>query len=280
MARTINSFTEEEKEKIVNEYKNNVSMRELELRYGVSRQTLSKYLTKIGVKTSVGNHYRKYFHNEDFFETIDTEEKAYWLGFMFADGYILNKENKYGQDAFGLKLAEKDIHSLQQFKISIAATNPITWDNSKNTGQPQGRLLMYSQKTVNDLIEKGCVKQKSLILNPPKDVPEKLLKHFIRGFFDGDGHVSYTLHETYIAPHFGFTTTYEMANWLKEQFTFGSIVKEKRREKTYYFSGGGINRVKQAYHFLYDDATIWMDRKYEKFQEIFSKYAEMRGSIE
>ena len=106
---------------------------------------------------------------------------------MFADGYIVDNEKRYGQDAFGLALAKDSIDSLEKFKKSIKATNPITWDTSKKGSQPQGRLLMRSQKTVNDLIDKGCVKQKSLILQPPKNIPDDLIRHFIRGFFDGDG---------------------------------------------------------------------------------------------
>lgn len=71
-------------------------MRQIEKEFGVTRTTVSKFLENKGIKTTKGNHYRKYFHQEDFFENIDTEEKAYWLGFMFADGYITNKRFGYG----------------------------------------------------------------------------------------------------------------------------------------------------------------------------------------
>ena len=75
-----------------------MSLREIEKQFNVTRTTISKFLENKGIKNTKGNHYRKYFHNENFFETIDTEEKAYWLGFMFADGYIINNENRYGED--------------------------------------------------------------------------------------------------------------------------------------------------------------------------------------
>ena len=91
-------LSEEEKQNIIIDYQNNISLHELEKKYHHTRSNLSKWLETIGIKTTKGNHYRKYFHQEDFFETIDTEEKAYWLGFMFADGYIINNENKYGED--------------------------------------------------------------------------------------------------------------------------------------------------------------------------------------
>lgn len=278
MAKSIRSFTEEEKEKMIEEYKNNISLRQLQEKYGVSRSTLSKFLEEAGVKTTKGNHYRKYFHDEDFFEVIDTEEKAYWLGFMFADGYIVDHSKIHGQDAFGISLVENDTSTLEKFKKSINATNPITKDSSRKERKPMVRLLMSSQKTVDDLINKGCLKKKSLLLKPPIGVPDFLLLHFIRGLFDGDGHITYNIqYEKYLHPTFGITTTYEMAEWLKAVIGFGSIVREKRRENTYYFKSGGINATFDFYHLLYDNATIYMDRKYDKFQEIFKKYAEMRG---
>lgn len=128
---------------------------------------------------------------------------------------------------------------------------------------------MVSQKTVDDLIDKGCVKQKSLILKPPKKVPEKLINHFIRGFFDGDGSITKTYNKTYNKYIYGIniTSTLEMCEWLKSIFGFGSVLKEKRRENTYYFTFGGNNQLKFFYDFLYKNSTIWMDRKYNRFQE-------------
>lgn len=106
MAISINKVSEEIKEKIIKDYLNNKSIRQIEKDYNVDRKTTGKFLEEKGIKSLKGNHYRKYFHNENFFENIDTEEKAYWLGFMFADGYISEKRNGYGQDLFGITLAE------------------------------------------------------------------------------------------------------------------------------------------------------------------------------
>ena len=275
MAISINKVSEEIKQKIIEDYKNNISLRNLEKKYNVSRSTISSYLEKIDIKKIKGNHYRKYFHDEDFFEKIDSEEKAYWLGFMFADGYIVDNEKRYGQDAFGLALAKDSIDSLEKFKKSIKATNPITWDTSKKGSQPQGRLLMRSQKTVNDLIDKGCVKQKSLILQPPKNIPDDLIRHFIRGFFDGDGSlIKYERTKNSIAYSINITSTYEMVKWIKQVFQIGQIFPEKRREQTWYFTVDGNQQVIKLYHYLYDEATIWMDRKYNRFQELLNKYSE------
>ena len=238
MLTSINKLSEDIQNQIIEAYRNNMSLREIEKQFGATRATVSKFLEKQGIKTTKGNHYRKYFHDIAFFEDINTEEKAYWLGFMYADGYIVNNENRYGEDCFGITLAEDSIDSIQKFKSSLKATNPIRYDDSKN-GQRQAKLVCCSQKTVNDLINQGVFKEKSLILKPPERVPEELIRHFIRGFFDGDGSLTKSHSNNYISYGINFTTTYDMAKWLLDIFQMGNIFPDKRREHTWYFSLGG-----------------------------------------
>lgn len=281
MAISINKVSKEIQEQVIQAYLNNMSLREIEKQFNVTRPTVSKFLENKGIKTQKGNHYRKYFHNENYFENIDSEEKAYWLGFIFADGYILNKDDKYGQDAVGISIAEYDKDVLEKFKKSIEATNPIVLcKRTKDKGADCVRLILTSQKTANDLIDKGCYKQKSSILEPPKNIPQHLIKHFIRGLFDGDGSLIRYEHKdcSSISYQINFTTTYAMAYWLCEQIHMGSIYPEKRRDSTWYFGFGGNQQVIKFYHYLYDDATIWMDRKYTRFQELLSKYDENQGN--
>ena len=139
---------------------------------------------------------------------------------------------------------------------------------------------MTSQKTVDDLIDKGCVKHKSLILQPPKKIPKDLMHHFIRGFFDGDGSITKTKtpNRNYKTDEYSYNinivSTKEMIDWIQEFFDMGSIVKEKRRENSYYYSLGGHKQIIEFYNILYKDATIYMDRKYKRFQEFLSKYNE------
>lgn len=268
MAISINKVSEEIQQQIIEDYLNNKSLRQIQKDYEVTRQTVAKFLEKKGIKNTKGNHYRKYFHNEDFFETIDSEEKAYWLGMMFADGYIVDNSNNYGQDKVGLSLAEDSLDVLEKFKKAINATNPITWEK-RDIGQPMGRLLITSQKMADDLIDKGCFKQKSLLLSPPK-ISNEFIYDFVRGFFDGDGSLIKTKNSNKTIWGIEFTSTYEMVCWLKDLFGFGSIIKEKRREKTYYFSFGGNKQIEYFYHLLYDKATVWMDRKYKKFQDFLN----------
>lgn len=273
MAINIKEVSKDVLLKIIEDYKNGKSMRQIEKDYGVTRYSVAKYLEEKNIKTQRGNHYRKYYHDFDFFENIDTEEKAYWLGFMFADGYIIDQSNRYGEDHFGITLHENDIKTLEDFKKSIHATNPIT--NVSHDNRKLMRILMTSQKTVNDLISHGCVKQKSLILKPPVGVPQELIHHFIRGFFDGDGSIFYNKSKFEQknctgTPQFNIciTSTKEMIEWLIDIIGIGNISKEMRREKTWYYRQSGNHKTKIFCDFIYKDATIFMERKYKLYQNL------------
>ena len=115
--------------------------------------------------------------NSDFFESIDSELVAYWLGFIFADGYI-NQKDSY----LALHLNERDREVLQQFRKDIDSNHPI-----RPVPQNQAvRLIIYDKKIVNDLVRLGAVQAKSLIIQYPS-IPTEFDRHFIRGYLDGDG---------------------------------------------------------------------------------------------
>ena len=274
MAINIKQIEEDKRQLIIQDYKNGKSMRQIEKDYSVTRQSVAKFLEQIGIKTTKGNHYRKYYHDFDYFEKINTEEKAYWLGFMYADGYICDNSNRYGEDQFGITLSSVDEEHLNKFKKSINATNPISHEYNKN-GHDQARILMTSQKTVNDLIKQGCYKKKTLILEPPKQVPTELLWHFIRGFFDGDGSLTYhKIQNKYDAYGINITTIYPIAAWIQEFTGYGTLVKDNRKEHTWYLSFGGNRQVLSFCNKLYENATIYLDRKYKRYLELKQKYSE------
>jgi hypothetical protein len=124
-------ITQQEIDDIIAMYQDNISLREIEKAVGHGRQAISKMLERLGIKTSKGNHYRKYFFDFDFFEKIDNELKAYWLGFLYADGCIL-PVNKYGEQEFKIALAKEDLEILEHFKEDLHSSYPIREDCSKN----------------------------------------------------------------------------------------------------------------------------------------------------
>lgn len=92
------------------------------------------------------------------FETIDTEEKAYWLGFLYADGSVGSND-----DRIELGLAERDFHHIEKFRNFIGINNKISYREKTKSY----RYAFKSQNCKQDLINKGCVPRKSLILKYP-----------------------------------------------------------------------------------------------------------------
>ena len=271
MGKTLQELlTQEEIEEIITMYENNVSLREIALKTHHDRGKISKMLENLGVKTTSGNHYRKYFFDFNFFEKIDTELKAYWLGFMYADGCVL-PQNKYGEQEFKLSLAEQDKQSLIDLKTDLKSTYPIRIDSSRHNKESthaiQYFISMRNQKTVDDLKKLGCVEKKSLILTFPTEeqVPNELIHHFIRGYFDGDGSIFISKNRGNIS----FVGTEDFIKTLSSYFHYGSVVQDKRKPNSWYLNTAGYNPVKEYYDFMYQDATRYMQRKYNKFQEAF-----------
>ena len=197
------------------------------------------------------------------FEKIDSEEKAYWLGFLYADGYISFSENK-----IELSLAEKDVHHIEKFRDFLGINNRICYRPSAKAY----RLSFRSDKCKQDLINQGCTPRKSLTLKFPtsKQVPHELIRHFIRGYFDGDGWFSNTKccfqvgligTQDFIQ---GFLECINFANTQNKIFT----VHLEDGAKRYIFSA-----YKDIFNFLnwiYKDATIYLDRKYQAYQDFLS----------
>lgn len=192
------------------------------------------------------------------FEKIDTEEKAYWLGFLYADGSISLTEDK-----IELGLAEKDLNHIEKFKKFLGINNKISYRQSSKSY----RLSFRSQSCKQDLINKGCVPKKSLILKFPTEqqVPYYLIKHFIRGYFDGDGWFTNTSNcfqvgiigtQDFIK---GFLNYIQNVNKTNKIF----ICHREKGAKRYVF--GAYQDVLNFLNWIYKDSSVYLDRKYEHY---------------
>ena len=275
--KLIDKISEKELKLIIEMYKNNYSIRKISEITGRGRQSLSKLLEEIGLKTEKGNHYRKYTFNYDYFEKIDTKEKAYWLGLLYADGTIIDK-NRYGQSDVKISLAKTDEELLLKYKEDLNSTYPIRYDYSKNNKNKNHQVQVIcsykSQKTVNDLIDKGCTPRKSLILTFPTEyqVPKKFIFHFIRGYFDGDGSIS--INDDISRYYVSIVGTEKFIKELYKYFNFGIVMEDKRKNNSWYFRVNKKEEIIKFYNLVYKDATRYMKRKYNKFKLFLSKYSE------
>ncbi len=121
----------------------------------------------------------------DYFKCIDTNEKAYWLGFLYADGYI----SKEGKSV--LSLSVKDYEHVKKFALAIGADiNKIKIRNHNNVCHSISCSITVSKKEFSEhLIKHGCINKKSLIIRFPFNslTSEELKLSFLMGYYDGDG---------------------------------------------------------------------------------------------
>lgn len=244
--------------------------------FSISSTNVNKFLRKSGIESrTMSSLKRKYPLNEHFFDEINTEEKAYILGLLYADGY-----NNVERGAVSLRLREDDKEVLEKIKNLIQPTKQLNYEikktdckgcykNTKN----QYKLSISSRYISQRLLELGCgqAKTHTLIFPNEEQVPKHLQKHFIRGYFDGDGSVSVSGQKMF--------SIIGSQEFIYELQTVIMDCVELSRTKLYdRFPERNTNIRSLNYcgkpqtirfgKWLYEDATIYIERKKLKFDSI------------
>jgi len=240
------------------------SITKLSKEYKIATSTLSKYIKSRGIEVKTTD--TKFLFNINVFDNIDTEEKAYWLGFLFADGYISSKRN-----VVGLALSKKDLAHLEKFKKFLGTENNITEYVHKKYKSTICRLTVANKHFWEQLKEKGCVPNKSNILEFPSiDVfkNKNLVIDFIRGYCDGDGVLGiYNGKHRYFrlnivgTEHF-LRGTQNMIG-IKGSINKSSGGKEEADTKCLDYNSTKARKVARI---LYEHATIYLQRKYDIYK--------------
>lgn len=234
---------------------------------GKCKKTVSYRLQELGYKpkreykNSIQNQPNKKYINENYFETIDTEHKAYWLGFMYADGYV-GHDNRVE-----LALKEEDYEHVLKFKNDLESEHKINKKTKKMNGKIfySYKLSVIRKKLRQDLENKGCIPNKSKILKYPtiEQVPLDLQRHFIRGYIDGDGCISDPNNNRFILDIVG---TEDFLNGINNYFELepGQNIYSFKHSDVKHFSKGGKFAYDMMTH-LYENATIYLKRKHERY---------------
>lgn len=222
---------------------------------------------------------KKYTCNSDYFKDIDTEEKAYWLGFMYADGYITsNPNNAANIKRFGVSLMDGDTHHLEKFNLAIKSDYPInhyTVTQGYKIGAGYCRIIICDDKFVRNLMSHGCIERKSNIVNPPTGLPEEFEKHFIRGFMDANGSVVENNTKYGLSFTIKWASTESVLKWIMNHLIKNKILKHeyplvKRKEEHIVssFEFGGNYLVKKYLDYIYNGASVWLDRKHDRYLKL------------
>lgn len=230
--------------------------------------------------TSIYDINRKHSVNDKYFTDINTEEKAYWLGFIWADGSISKTSKRCsGPNRLNVSQKTKEIEHLERFARTIESTANI--DTREPMPNKYVSILNINSRPLCMSLEKLGYGIKSKRIHIPP-IPKQLIRHFIRGYFDGDGCLSlYTQKcKKWIVNRQEFSITgnpvliNEIQNVLSQETTISQKVHPKpykRTIKVVSLRYGKKDDIDTLFHYMYDDSSVYMQSKYQKFIDYYSR---------
>lgn len=261
-----------------------LSLKDFGKKYNVSSGTILNHLKKEGKCSRLKN--KKKYLNEDFFKKIDNEEKAYILGFYIGDGYVNHypTSNTY---TFRIGLQEDDEEILTKIKNIMSPMTKLAHSKMhKNKlgfiSKPMCVLTIRSKQIVETLEKKGLGYNKTYKGKTIKNlVPKRLMKDFIRGYFDADGCVSHSLGKREVN---GKKYTYNNFIWniiskdkkilleIQDYFHQNNIKTNiyPDTKGCYLISLTNKKQFQTLYELLYNENCICMERKRKKFENILN----------
>ena len=251
---------------IIDKYNSGASCYAIAKDCNCTPQTIYSIIKKSGTQIrTLSEAATKYTHNKDFFSVIDTEEKAYYLGLLYADGNVTN-------NVLSISLQEKDKDILKKFKEFLNYTGPLLIINKSGNRQNQIKLSITSPKLVSDLFEHGLYPNKGTTLEFPTTIPKSLQHHFIRGYFDGDGCVyANDKSKDYLFSMLGPKEfLINVQNILIDALAINRTKlynpKNCKITQLHVLTYQGKQNLKKIFSLIYSDATIFLERKHDKFQ--------------
>lgn len=269
-------YSKETVKKAVEEHMNGKLMKDIEKEYGFNHGVVYSYMHKHDIEYK-NEHGRKNFFNQSYFHNIDNEHKAYWLGFIYADGTITNTGSGNTKvNRMSINISNRDVELLHEICKDIEYKNPkikvYTPCESTYGTSLMARVDFTSVKLCADLQSWGVRPNKTGTLSILPDIPEELIRHFIRGFFDGDGSVVGK-------PHCSFSIIgdapflIEIQKILMEECSLNKTKLYAYPHKSvdiFDLTYGGRLQLGRIFNYLYKDATIYLNRKYEVFKQALS----------
>lgn len=248
---------------------NEISIINCAKKFKIGKNTLYDYLKENDLIKNDKNYQKDITYDKNFFDSIDSEEKAYWLGFIMADGYTrLDKNNNPAQ--MSIEIGKKDIEILNAFKKNIKSNHIIRERSRKTcTGKISEicSITISSQHLTSKLISYGVIPNKTYIGFINEEIfsdNEELIFHYLRGYSDGDGTINKRkgnyVFKLVIKSESILDT---IANWIKKYCNIDP--KITIYEGAYRLS---IQNKKDCFIFLeklYKNANIYLDRKHQNY---------------
>lgn len=263
------SWTNEQIKYITEQYLyNKMSINAIAKQFDCSGGSIRRLLKKNNVEIQNNRLYR----NSDYFESIDSRDKAYWLGIMYSDGCVCERSD--GTYSISLEMIDKE--HIEKFRDALNAVNhkilTVVHKNFSNAKLSYS-IHIYDNKMAKDLIKLGCVPRKSFYLSSIPNIEQEFIYDFIRGFVDGDGCICHNKSsDSYV-----FKLTGASSLFLKDIMRVLEIDKlslNKYTKTSYQVTSGKRDDIYRILTKLYkySTETTRLDRKYKKYQEFVQWY--------
>jgi hypothetical protein len=247
------------------DYKNGVLVKDIQDKYNICNQSIDKLVRLGGGVVLNPGERRKYELNEHYFDNIDTEIKAYYLGLFYADG--TNSENR---GYIGITLKEEDKYIIENLFNELGYDRPLTKIYNEGTQRFYYSGSISSKYLSNKFVEYGCMSDKSFKISFPMWLNENLWHHFIRGYFDGDGCLSIYKKQP-LKSAISFTSNYNFLIEIQKILIRNCKINKTKLSKNanvYSLTVSGRFQLSRVLKYIYQDANIYLQRKYDKMQEL------------
>lgn len=256
----------EEYGNIIELYNSGLSQFKIGNMYNVDHSVIGRVLSKNNVLIRDHSHKgRKYTINEYYFDEINTPNKAYILGLLYADGC-----NYLPQHRVKIELQEKDKDILDKINNEIGSNKPLVLNklSDKNKNWQNTYRLDITNKHISETLNaSGMVQRKSLVLLFPDWLDSSLYPHFIRGYFDGDGCLQKYFLTIASTKEFCEKLSNICEDVLQIQTTISNLsYNPQSNTKILYITG--INKMQVFLDYIYKDAELYIKRKYDAYKNV------------
>ena len=254
------AWTTEEEEFLIENYKK-MSYNEMSTILNRTKKSIQVRAHKLGLKKS------KYYYDYNKFSNIETEEDAYWLGLLYADGYVCITNSSYW---FGCDLQVIDENHLKKMNKFMGSNRPINYYERKSPSSnnicKMCSIIFMNKQFVYRLIDLGCTQNKSNTITFPVDkINKNLIRHFIRGYFDGDGSLGDYGKYNYTRVSIECGSKIFLEQLKSFLLDIGITSGVSPDGKCWKLHIGSQDNVKNFLNYIYKDSNIYLDRKYKKY---------------
>jgi hypothetical protein len=256
-------FTEAAIPRIKKLYGAGVSAKNLGIKYSIDKRRVQKWAKEDNALRDASTAGRFIEFDQKVFDTIDTEEKYYWFGFMLADCYNYNNER------ISISLQSRDLEHMKQFARFMKMSEDRVWVAKNKEGKEYCGLIMNSTYLATQFDKLGCPQAKSFIVKYPNWVEADFHRHFIRGFFDGNGSIK--MNKKTKEWRICICSTKELNDKIKEivektlEINVYVNYHSKTGNNTYTSNISGNEQVFKFCRWLYEPHTVRLERKYNRY---------------